>query len=148
MCLLIDTNQASAFNQPSEAMSVVVNWIADGGRIVVGGKLTDELNRTRFSKFLAELSRRGNLRSYTKSEVDDEIAKVSAMALESDDPHVIALARLSGAKVAITNDNKLIADLKNQAICPGKRRAIRHRPGKPEMPANSVKALLIQAQCR
>jgi DNA-binding transcriptional regulator/RsmH inhibitor MraZ len=129
-------------------MSAVVDWIDGGGRIVVGGKLTDELNRTKFSGLLAELGRRGSLRTYKKEEIDAELTKVATLPLKSNDPHVVALARLSGAMVAITNDNKLIADLKNQAICPGKRRAIRHRPGKPEMSANSVRALLAQAQCK
>jgi hypothetical protein len=129
-------------------MAAVVDWINDGGLVVVGGKLTQELGRTKFGGFLTELSRRGGLRTYSKGAVEAELDVVSAMPIKSDDPHVLALARLSGARVAITNDNKLIADLKNQAICPGKRRAIRHRPGQPEMPPAIVKSLLAGAQCK
>lgn len=148
MCILIDANQGSALETPSDSMAIVADWINSGGRVVAGGQLSDELKLTKFRRFLVELSRRGNLRTYTKAEVDAEVDAVSKLPLKSDDPHVVALARLSGARVAITNDNRLIADLKDNGICPGKRRAIRHRPGKPEMSPKAVKALLAGAHCK
>jgi hypothetical protein len=148
MCILIDANQAHAFTKPSPAMSAIVNWMASGGRVVTGGKLSDELFGTRFGLLMVELSRRGNLVVYPRSLVDQEIKAVKKLPIRSDDPHVLAIARISGSRVVVTNDNKLIADLKDKAICSGKRRAIRKRPEKGDMSVKAVSALLNEAQCK
>ncbi len=48
----------------------------------------------------------------------EEKAVVKMSACRSDDPHVIALARVSGARVVCTEDQALQTDFKNRDLVP------------------------------
>ena len=123
MCLIIDANLASEIfaGDSNPDFLPVIRWLlSENGLMVYGGKNFDELKKiNRATAFIRELNRLGRADIYQPSEIDEEENVVMKLKLmRSDDPHVIALARVSGARVVCTNDVALIADFKNVGLVP------------------------------
>lgn len=121
MCIIIDNCMRDDFfgSSPSKASIVVRNWIREStGRVVYGGKLAAELNGSESAKrTLAEWSRAGRARLIPRSVVDIEQAKLDSLKLcASNDSHVIALARVSGARVLFSSDADLHSDFKSPQL--------------------------------
>lgn len=117
MCIIVDTNMAAdVFSRKVSAdLRPVINWlVGSGGKLVVGGKLTVELNRnTEVGKQLVELKRSGKLRTVVPAPVDAIRARVG---FKSNDDHIIALALASNARVLVSRDRLLHADFTNPSI--------------------------------
>src|SRR5262245_50758229 len=106
MCVIVDANRAALVVDPAEPeFEPVRNWVTTGpGRLVHGGQLTEELYRVeRVRRWLLALARAGRAVIAPRDAMERETAIVAAHpALRSDDPHVIALARLTGARTLCT----------------------------------------------
>jgi hypothetical protein len=126
MCIVIDTNRAADFNNPNDPYLVLLlDWLKRGGSVVTGGLLERELMKIAVMRgLLQEWSRRGNLRRISREDVERE--EQTLPAIKSNDPHVVALTRLSRAKVVVTEDKELISDLKDASLM-GTRRKIYKR---------------------
>jgi len=125
MCVIIDTSLASkvfAEHRGSDYFPLW-KWIEDkDGVIVYGGHLQTELYKiSRAKRYLKTLSAAGKAHRMPKDEVDREEKKICEMSRKSDDPHVLALARLSGARVLCSNDRDLHDDFKNLSLVPSPR---------------------------
>lgn len=123
MCLIIDANKTADFlNQPSHPDHVpICRWLEKGrGMVPLGGRLRREILQVRKARrYFAELIRSGRARRYPDEEVDAEEAVVQNTGLcVSDDPHVIALARVSGARVLFSEDQDLWDDFRNPRLIP------------------------------
>ena len=113
MCAIVDANVAhEVFSRnQTEAGRAFLRWLnMRPGRLAVGGKARRELARHRGAeRWLLE----GIRASRVRSENDDEVDRLSE-ALEgscrSDDPHIIALAKVSGARLLYSNDRALQED--------------------------------------
>ncbi len=120
MCVIIDANLAHQFftHPPDDELKPVLDWLTEpsqDGRLVTGGKAADELLKMGAPRrFIRALAQAGRLRLIPKAEVEAEETIVLATELcQSDDPHIIALARVSGARVLCSHDKALHADFKN-----------------------------------
>jgi len=123
MCAIIDNNvRHEAFGEPSvqtAAGKFFVEWVNSGkGQLVVGGKLLEELSEYwNFSRWFRRARRTGQV-----IRVSDDAVAAETTALESrricksNDAHVLALARVSGARLLFTNDQALQEDFGNRAI--------------------------------
>ena len=86
---------------------------------MVGGRLRGELRASSdgFRKWAAQAQRYGRIRLKDDDEVD---ARTEALqgeaALMSDDPHIIALAQISGARLLYSNDRALQQDFRNRDL--------------------------------
>lgn len=122
MCVIVDANRAhDVFCSPPAPQYVpLLNWLLSGGYLVYGGQLARELMRVEAArKLLLELRRAGIARLQDEATIDAETGRVAASgACTSDDPHVIALARVSGARTICTEDLALMQDLKNRELLP------------------------------
>jgi len=122
MCVIIDASVASRVFSENRYPDYVPlwKWIEDGdGVIVYGGRLYEELSKVnRAKRYLKTLSDAGKAHKMSTDDVDQEEKKVSLMRRKSDDPHVLALARLSRARVLCSNDTNLHADFKNLKLLP------------------------------
>lgn len=102
-------------------------WMEDRRcRIVVGGRLETELGRHR--KFL-DWARRalldGRLRRVSEAELNAATdASRGRAAILSNDAHVIALARASGARILYSRDQDLRNDFKNRRLLDGDARLL------------------------
>lgn len=120
MCAIVDNSaRDEVFGEASsEAGKYFFNWLNSGGRLVIGGRLTDELmGSENFKSWLRAALPAGRVRLVADSAVEAEEAGLKqATTLQSDDPHVLALAIVSGARLLYANDRNLHKDFKNPAI--------------------------------
>lgn len=142
MCLLVDANRAHIlFGQPSsEVAAPIWAWLGKDGILIYGGKLAKELGRLGDARrLLLRLNQAG------KAILEDEKGTNALVrelldrgGLRSNDPHVLALARISGARVVYTEDGDLMKDFADLKLLRPKGRIYRqathkhllgHRPG-------------------
>jgi len=133
MCVIVDANLGSAvFGVPTDADFIpVIRWLKErNGCIVYGGQLAKELRRIGAARiFLAALNQAGGARPLKDEEVCVETKRLRKTGqVVSDDPHGIALARLSGARTLCSRDKTLHADFKNKRLIDSPRGAIYQKP--------------------
>jgi len=129
LCVIIDASIAGlAFAVPPRAdFKPLWYWIThQDGKLVFGGRLANELRRLPGARrLIVQLWRSGSALEVPLRDVDSEERQVRGLRLcRSNDPHVIALARVSGARVLCTNDSDLEADFKNRELVPAPRGSI------------------------
>lgn len=142
MCLIIDANVSHLVfcSSPGRDAAPIWRWLLRDGTIVYGGRLASELTRNGSARsLLRELNRSGKAVLLSGPAVAAEEAVVISLGLcESDDPHVLALARTSGARVLYTHDQALMNDFRNPGLVAPKgriyqranhSRLLRHRRG-------------------
>ena len=126
MCIIVDTNKLGTFlaDPPDDDSRPIHKWLKSGAGSIVystGGRFAQEIQdraRTR----LADYSRAGRAKHIDVSQFAHDERDLKARAdLRSDDPHVLALARASGARLLYTADQNLISDFKNRRFIDGPR---------------------------
>lgn len=120
MCIIIDANRANECfgSRVSTDARPVIKWVTSGyGKIVFGGKLYRELLNTKFRTWLLGQYRIGLAHRLPDAAVDEKAEELSeSNLLVSDDPHVIAVALVSGTRLLYSHDDDLINDFKNNSI--------------------------------
>ena len=120
MCIIIDTNKMPAFlNDPSsEDMEPIHTWLSKrGGSFVYTtyGAYGEELKtvKDRLSVYV----RNGHAHLVDKSKIIPEENKLQTIKIhKSNDIHILALGRASGARLLYTSDRDLIDDFKKREI--------------------------------
>ena len=121
MCLIVDANLASlVFGENlNDDFSPIIDWLTfpqKDGKLVVGGHLATELDKVGAAKrFVRSLLDAGRARRIPNVVTDEEEKKI-VNSCRSDDPHVIALARLSGARILCSKDQDLHKDFLNREL--------------------------------
>ncbi len=135
MCLIIDANVASLVfdSNPESNFALAFNWLHDpnkNGSMVYGGHLVTELFRTaKVRRYIRALYQSG--RAY---KIDDQLVDIETNNLVrsglccSDDEHVIALARVSGARTLCSHDQPLQVDFRYPQLVNNPRGSIYQRP--------------------
>lgn len=122
MCVIIDANVAhSVFNtkRQTENGKSLLKWIGQGRPLVVESQLKRELNLDT-NEYIQRWIKEGEnnnlkrLKICPDSAVKQEIQKLKRKTLKSNDPHIIALARVSGARLLYSKDQKLQEDFKKK----------------------------------
>jgi hypothetical protein len=88
-------------------------------RITIGGAKfrTEYIKLKSVWRFVMQLDRAGRVFLVSDAKVDaDEQSIVLKFQLKSDDPHILALARVSGSRLLCSNDQNLHADFLNKDI--------------------------------
>ena len=121
MCVIVDANLAAAIFDGSRnpQYSPILTWLFDRkGKLVFGGRNARELHRARSAaRAIAQLSRAGKAIHHPDDAVDAKEGELTKQGLcVSDDPHVIALAQLSGARTLCTRDQDLHQDFRNREL--------------------------------
>ena len=127
MCAIVDANVAHEVfgTDRPEAGEKFFEWINSGiGRLVAGGTLLEELNRTRAREWARQALNAGLIRKLRETDVNARMEELqNEGACRSNDPHVLALAQISGARLLYTNDRALQNDFRNRKLIdnpPGK----------------------------
>ena len=122
MLLIIDVNCISKVlcDAPSQDFLPILNSLMEGKRrIVIGGKkLENELKKvSSVLVFLKNLDQAGRVLVLLDNRVDLEEKYVeNSFNIKSDDPHILALARVSGARLLCSFDKFLHKDFCNKSI--------------------------------
>jgi hypothetical protein len=131
MCLIVDANLAGiVFSSPPHPDFVpVLDWLEKNGCLIVGGHLGTELAKLeRAKRFILALLRAGRAKLIPAEQVAREEAAVLATGnCQSNDSHVIALARVSGARTLCTHDKALQKDFRNHQLVAKPRGSIYQR---------------------
>jgi len=120
VCAILDNNvvhQVFGTNCPA-AGKEFFKWINSGsGQLVVGGKLSKELKDQRFKNWFGEAIKSGRAKRFNDQEINDRTARLAESGTcKSDDPHIIALAQVSQARLLYSNDHDLQQDFTNKAL--------------------------------
>ncbi len=112
MCIIVDANLQGSFMNRHPDMVPVHDWIKNkGGKIAHSYTPKFQKETTEpFKEELLNLSRRGRVKLIESKDVQKQQNTLSN--LQSNDPHIIALALVAKAKVLITHDKKLGKDFK------------------------------------
>jgi hypothetical protein len=124
MCIIIDASVAGIFMsraaEHTRNTKPVHDWLDSGGRIVYGGKNREELAQViDVMVYIQELRKAGKASPIPDEQVNRDEETVRKMDIvRSDDPHVLALARVSHARLLFANDQLLEDDFGNTQIVP------------------------------
>lgn len=121
MCAILDANvagQVFGAARPT-AGDAFFRWIHEGrGRLVVGGRLLQELDRNgAFKEWRRQALLAGRIMHLNDEAVDGRTRQLEKeSACRSDDEHVVAVAQLSGARLLYSNDGDLQSDFRDNAL--------------------------------
>ena len=122
MCAIIDANVAAEVfgDDRPEAGEEFFKWIDAGkGVLVVGGKLYQELVRAsaEFRVWGSAALLTGDMTRKDANEVNAKEQEIRGdREYNSDDPHVLALAQISGARLLYSNDRALQQDFADRRL--------------------------------
>ena len=122
MCAIVDANVAGEVfgASPSLAGDKFFDWINRGSRrLVVGGKLFEELETSSpgFREWASQAVQAGKMRILDESEVGTRSKQIERQGIRTkDDPHILALAQLSGARLLYSNDKRLRRYFKDTSL--------------------------------
>ncbi len=121
MCMIIDANRLGVFlsDQTAEDARPIHGWLNKGwGNLVysTGGAFADEVGGRSREK-LARYVQAGRATVIPAEQFEEAERQLqNNEAVRSDDPHVLALAIHSRARVLYTGDQRLIRDFKNKQL--------------------------------
>lgn len=143
MCIIIDANKIGRFltDSPDDATAPIHDWLEKkGGKIVysTGGKFATEIGG-RARERLRIYARSGKAIQVDARRFQADESRL-APKIESDDPHVLALALESQARLLYTDDAALMKDFKD-------RRFIDNPRGKAYRRRRQAKTLLTKSSC-
>ena len=121
MCAIVDANVTHEVfgSNPQPAGEKFFEWINKGTRrLVAGGKQLEELEVSSpdFRRWIIDAVVAGKMRIVNRDEVDRRTEQIQAQAVhESDDPHLLALAQISGSRLLYSNDRDLHRDFRKNA---------------------------------
>ncbi len=132
MCVIIDANLAGVIFSKSDNtvysdFTPLLDWIFKDDsqvnmvtKMVTGGKNLKELSKVaQAAQTITEWQRSGKAKFYPNATIDAEEERLNrAGNCRSDDPHVIALARVSCARTLCTGDRELMDDFRNAGLVP------------------------------
>ena len=85
----------------------------------MGGRLYNELaNHGNFEKWAEIAIADGRVRRFPREELEAEEKRLPEEGIKSNDAHVIALARVSGARILYSDDGDLRDDFRNLSLVP------------------------------
>ena len=102
------------------AGKAILDWLDERkGTIVVGGKLLKELSRgsNKFTVWAQQAALREVMRRVEDGKVDRRTEQlIRGGACKSNDPHIIALAQVGGARLLYSNDRALHQDFDDKGL--------------------------------
>ena len=153
MCAILDASAVADVFRPNAtgAAGAFYEWIRNGrGRLVVGGKLREELweGSGEFRRWYPEAVLSGRVISTDDDRVSAVTADITTTGLcRSNDQHVIALAQVSGARLLYANDKKLQKDFGDRTLISRPRGKVYSTKKHPELRPHH-KQLLRRNTCR
>lgn len=127
MSLIIDANCASHFNHPMKGKASLIVRFASQRKLKISavGRLLEELHKTKIRNLLLEWQRVNVLDIPDENDIYEEMRLVGTLNINSDDAHVLAIARAARAQLLYTSDQALIEDFTDTQIIYPKGRVIK-----------------------
>ena len=153
MCAIIDANVAhKVFGKDRPAAGeAFFDWLHSGsGSLIVGGKLLRELDGAgNVRDWLQQAVLKGQVKRCDDQEIDDmEKRLADEGSCKSNDPHVIALARIGGARLLYSDDRTLHEDFTNPNLIGNPRGAVYSTMKSDKMTSGKRQLLRRKDLCR
>ena len=120
MCAIVDVNvshEVFGTDRPEAGERLFKRLNSGSLRLVVGRKLLGELNYGKAQQWIQQAILAGKVHQETTGTVDEREEELSSEGrCLSNDPHIIALGQISGARLLYSNDKKLHVDFKNKLL--------------------------------
>ncbi len=121
MGAILDANVAhevfSDFDRPEAGKHFFDQINSGDGVLVAGGRLLQELLKTSARRNVNEAFRSGRIKRIDDQKVNALTEKIqNEENIQSDDPHILALAQASGARLLYSNDADLQEDFTNKQL--------------------------------
>ena len=122
MCAIVAANVVGEVfgPKPPPAGKGFFDWLnTGGGRLVVGGKLNKELftSSSSFRQWAKSATLAGRVRVVNDSNVENRTLQLEKESeYRSNDPHVLALAQVSGSRLLYSNDKDLQDDFGDKRL--------------------------------
>ena len=118
MCIIVDANVLGKFlaEPPNADVLPIHRWLTRRrGKLVysTGGKFAEEIVGKARERLLVYVRADMAVEESREQELREQEQALAA-DIRSDDPHVLALARVSGARLLYTNDGDLMTDFKDK----------------------------------
>lgn len=119
MCIIIDANVLSKFlsDPPDADAAPIHDWIKNKGGTIIfstSGKFAAEVGRKARERLRVLVQRNVAQRVSAKNfQIDADFLK---NLIKSDDEHILALARLTGARILYTANRNLMRDFTSKEI--------------------------------
>ena len=151
MCAILDANVVhKVFGEyRPDAGKAFFDWLTSGrGSLVTGGKLHRELTRVHsFREWSKQAVLSGRIKRFDDRVIDDRTERLKDSCI-SDDPHVIALAQISGARFLYSDEGNLHEDFKNSDLIGNPRGTIYSTKERDSFTSNHRKLLRRSGICR
>ena len=154
MCVIVDADVAdvvfgAAANKPDAASEFLSQISSHGPVVVIGGRLKRKLSdRTNFRVWHRVASQSGHVHNVSDTDVDKEEAELLKSAnCKSNDQHVLALARVSGAHLLYTADKDLLDDFRNRDLIQKPRGKVYKTPNNGKF-TDDHRNLLLNCNCK
>jgi len=124
--IIVDTNRAGDFSKPltDHAKEIILRVSSKRMTICTGGRLTEELLKTKLFDLLSELGNAGWLKLVSDAQVNAIEAGLFGI-IESDDGHIIAIKQISGCRLLFSDDQALINDFTNVSLSSPKGKVVK-----------------------
>ncbi len=147
MCAIVDASVASLFfNDPVDPeLAPLWTWINErNGILAVGGKLlTDEYEKVGSAiRAVRNWERAGLAHIVSESDLASEINTIEDQC-DSDDAHIVALARVSGARILCSSDKALRKDFRNPDLVKAPRGSVYQNAGHQHLLVHQGKCPLL-----
>ena len=153
MCAIVDANVAAEVfgANPTPAGTEFLDWLNKRGQLVTGGKQLEELQTASagFREWASAAILAGRMAQIEDARVAARSNQIEGQKEhKSDDPHVLAVAQLSGARLLFTNDQDLQDDFKTKTLIDNPRGRIYHTNTSQEISTTHRRLLGNRALCR
>ena len=151
MCATLDANVVhKVFGEDRpDAGKAFFEWLtSESGSLVTGGKLHRELTRVHsFREWSKQAVLSGRIKRFDDQTIDERTERLKGSCM-SDDPHVIALAQISGARFLYSDEGNLHHDFKNRKLTGNPRGAIYSTKEQDSFTSSHRKLLRRSGICR
>ena len=151
MCAILDANVVhKVFGKGrSDAGKAFFEWLVSGnGSLVTGGQLHRELTRTHtFQEWSKQAVLSGRIKRFNDQKTDDRTEMLRDSCI-SNDPHIIALAQISGARFLYSDEGNLHKDFRNKKLIDNPRGTIYSTKEQDNFTPNHRKLLRRSGICR
>ena len=117
MCVIVDANQLGKFIKPNAPPGIVRlrEWVERRGKIIypTSGQCADELHsHGEAKKKLAEYVKKGKAKVVDGQACEDAAREFEKQGINSNDAHILGLAKVARVTVLCTEDEDLKGDFK------------------------------------
>ena len=120
MYIIVDANRMGRFlKEPyGEDVAPIHKWLEKSGHLIYSteGSFSDEVSQKAIQKLMsyAQAGRASAIPSKSFKNFEKELR--NNPEVQSDDHHILALAKYSGARVLFTGDSRLMNDFRNKNL--------------------------------